>query len=983
MDEEQYPEEFHHHDDDDVIPSEEEEEEYEDDSDEYEAQFDDEDLSTVILNEIKNGTYTCLVCTEEIDDASEIWSCKSCYRAYDLDCIRDWAIKDSKSNLNSDMWRCPSCKTSIQEIPSTYTCWCGKVIGPPSNIFAPHSCGQTCSESLTTCPHACSLPCHPGPHSEICQAQPRLRCDCGAETKQFACIIAPYDAGWKCGKPCDELMPCGIHKHKEICHGGLCGPCEEVTVVKCYCGKHETEIPCYQKVDVNCSSNDNQWIGSYQCQVGEPCAEVLDCNNPNHTCDIQYCHPHDPTDRRFQHKCLLNPKILTKCPCGKCKISVLLGGKSRESCADPVPLCDNVCDKSLKCGHKCYWKCHTGAEHAKCYQPVEVHCNCGFNKFTVPCAFNQAGLKPKCTRKCQTLKNCRRHRCGNICCPYEKIAIKRDQDRKKNNFRSVSDLIDGQHHPEPHNPDDDNMSLEAVHICLEPCHKLLSCKQHRCKWQDHAGKCPPCLESSSDDLMCACERTVLIEAPVRCGAVIKKKCTFQCNRSTSCGHKMPHTCHGDSVACPKCTELVTKKCACGNREIKGVYCFQTRVSCGAKCGKKLSCGLHECTKICCSTNEDHSKMKCTQPCGKTKSKCGHPDLAKCHWPRGDCNENIPCKSKVRLNCQCKRLTKVVECAATNDRTSRSGEVVECDNECLRIKRNQQLMAAFSMDTSSTGVNSADVLVNPYSEYILGVYSKQKKWCEQVENVFRDFVSKWLDDPTTAKKTFHFPAMRKPQRTLIHHLSDVYELYSQSQDSEPRRSVYVAITAKSRLPSLSLFEASISSEATTEALREKRAYEHELTNSMGVAEFNALILEGCKFGATVNELEESLLSIINDAAEEPLNPHFQWVEDGKFLVLPEAHQTFTRKQEFDLENVRDKINFKLDQWTKEGRERIVQLARLCSVDFDGATILKFGAELKTDKPDGLVDDVNKVVEKLQDLNVENKVNYDDKNITDWF
>ena len=47
--------------------------------------------------------------------------------------------------------------------------------------------------------------------------------------------------------------------------------------------------------------------------------------------------------------CKLLPSAVDHCPCGKTLLVELTNGK-RESCLDPVPTCDNVCEKDLPCG---------------------------------------------------------------------------------------------------------------------------------------------------------------------------------------------------------------------------------------------------------------------------------------------------------------------------------------------------------------------------------------------------------------------------------------------------------------------------------------------------------------------------------------------------------------------------------------------------------------------------------------------------------
>lgn len=806
----------------------------------------DDSLGARILSEIKNGTYTCLVCTEEIDQQSRVWSCKMCYRVYDLDCIKGWAKKDSKGG---EEWRCPSCNGKSSRIPKTYGCWCGKTVNPIENPFQPHSCGQTCSKKLAGCPHSCPLTCHPGPHAETCLALPRIKCQCGKHSKQFPCVIAPYETGWKCDTVCNEQMACMKHRHNDTCHAGLCGDCQEPVDARCYCGKHSAKIPCYQDVPLECGSAGDAWTGRYQCDSGR-CDILLDCGV--HRCEVAYCHVKG-------HECELNPARITRCPCGQTAITELLGGENRQSCQDPVPTCDKVCGKLLACGHKCYWKCHEGSEHARCYEVIDMECGCGFSRFTVPCKFVQEGQQPKCRRKCQALKNCRRHRCGNVCCAFEKQAIQRERNNKRNNRTGQA-------------VDDD---FEAVHLCLEPCNKLLSCKQHRCQWQDHPGKCPPCLESSSDDLMCSCGRTTLLEAPVRCGAVPQTRCQHQCQRPTACGHQMPHLCHESDAACPKCTATVTRTCRCTKRDIKGVYCYQKDVSCGIKCDRLLACG-HECSRACCAVSDNHLTIGCQSSCNKPRANCDHKDTLPCHWPK-PCNNNVPCKHLVGLKCPCGRITKQVECAASSTAASRASEILECNAECARIKRNNQLMAALNIQA---GQNPS----SPYSDYILSVYARQSTWCGQIEDIFQQLVGDWLANPNS-KRTHRFPSMKVSQRTFVHHLSDIYNLQSQSQDPEPNRSVFVEITATSCLPEITLAQLVVSLES--------------------IAEYNALLVD------------QEPVEIAGCTAKS--------VGDNQYLIIPQDYQTLTSKSQQQLVDL----------------GKSLASAKLCKVDFNGETILKYG------------------------------------------
>jgi len=62
------------------------------------------------------------------------------------------------------VWGCPNCRAefSVRELPSRYTCYCGKVDDPPCDPWLPpHSCGRTCDRRLPSCDHRCNDRCHP------------------------------------------------------------------------------------------------------------------------------------------------------------------------------------------------------------------------------------------------------------------------------------------------------------------------------------------------------------------------------------------------------------------------------------------------------------------------------------------------------------------------------------------------------------------------------------------------------------------------------------------------------------------------------------------------------------------------------------------------------------------------------------------------------------------------------------------------------
>ncbi|KAJ5043108.1 uncharacterized protein L3040_004493 [Drepanopeziza brunnea f. sp. 'multigermtubi'] len=137
-----------------------------------------------ILNEIRIGSYTCVVCTDPIEFGRgqdyALWSCREgCHTVYHFRCIKDWSTASTAhaAEISSifyinppHQWKCPCCAATPAAI-NVATCWCGKRDHDAIAIGSANSCDELCArEGQCTHGHAtnCQQKCHPGP----C----RLRC---------------------------------------------------------------------------------------------------------------------------------------------------------------------------------------------------------------------------------------------------------------------------------------------------------------------------------------------------------------------------------------------------------------------------------------------------------------------------------------------------------------------------------------------------------------------------------------------------------------------------------------------------------------------------------------------------------------------------------------------------------------------------------------------------------------------------------------
>lgn len=357
----------------------------------------------------------CMICVEIIRNNHSIWSCHNCFQIFHLSCVSKWATSSNSEQAGG--WRCPGCQNCLQEIPTKYLCFCGKIENPKRNSDSfsdiPHSCGDLCKRS-DSCTHPCTLVCHPGP-CPPCNASVENSCACGKTKKIFQCHM---NQPFECSEICDKLLNCGIHKCKLTCHKNKeCPPCGEKIEQICHCERQERKVFCTKE------SN-----GKLSFSCGKVCNKDLRCGN--HKCkDSCHKYPCKP--------CKLSPEMINSCPCG----NLVIFKDERKSCLDPIPTCNNICGKILKCGkhdkpHKCASNCHTGP-CPPCNKQTLIKCRCGQTEIQVKCR-SLNGRDIRCKKRCVKKRSCGKHKCNVECC------------------------------------------IDIDHICPLPCNYNLSCGKHKC-----------------------------------------------------------------------------------------------------------------------------------------------------------------------------------------------------------------------------------------------------------------------------------------------------------------------------------------------------------------------------------------------------------------------------------------------------------------------------------------------------------------------
>lgn len=859
-----------------------------------------------VLEIARGDKYTCMICTVEMDYTCQMFACEGCYRVFDYDCIREWALKSTKKTVDR-IWKCPNCYRVNHRVPPSGrpTCWCGKVVKPEPNPLDPNSCGQTCD--APTCPHGCTKQCHLGPHPQ-CERTTTIRCRCGKHSREAFCHELASMKGkqrFQCQEKCGLPLACGVHTCERKCHAGLCGSCpaklhakDEEHRFKCYCGlESKDSIDCKDvriAGDLCKNQTGESWIGAFAC--GQ--LRKLDYRCHQHSF-VEPCRPSPSISGKLP--CPYSPKLLKTCPCGRTPLKEL--GKPRKSCTDPIPNCDSICGKKLACGkHTCPFLCHNGPCMDPCSQVDVKSCACHQKLFSVPCQFHS---EPRCNVKCESLMSCRRHRCPERCC-----SGRPDAERRRKTAYSSRELLD-------------ESLVESQHICLKECNLKLSCGIHTCHMKCHPGKCPPCLESDSNDLVCPCGKTV-VEAPVRCGTKLPP-CRYPCIRVVEgtypCGHKpMPHTCHPLSEPCPPCTAPVFKPCKCGKKTKVRTLCFQNDVSCGTTCNKQLEGCPHSCQKSCHLPGE--CQKTCKQVCNKKRLHCQHKCRVPCHG-NGECPD-LPCTISVPVHCECGLTESFVTCGAHSEAVSKQETtVLPCTEECEINKRHLQLREAFGISDSSDPASrdrtasveniaaiasTFEELELPYSEQALNTFAKQEAWCTQIEGILNKFMTE------TEKTSLHFKPMKPAQRVFVRELAKSYNLYSESQDREPKRSVFIKKldNGDSARPTISLADSLVVFQTFKQIEKEKKVQKMESQTTTRLINFpsveeaklecaknNAFLLKNLSTSTT----EEDLVRLFAEHLKPTLvkNPHYKMMaSDKKAFIYPEDFADISTNVERDLE-----------------------------------------------------------------------------------
>ncbi|KAH6566818.1 hypothetical protein BASA50_001905 [Batrachochytrium salamandrivorans] len=452
---------------------------------------------------------------------------------------------------------------------------------------------------------------------------------------------------------------------------------------------------------------------------------------------------------------------------------------------------------------------------------------------------------PLCSRPCAKRLKCRRHNCQETCC------------------KKTSD----------------------EHSCPLVCGKLLSCKSHRCMNPcGHLDKCHDCIEGVGfDELMCNCGRTVMYP-PIPCGTP-PLKCNHPCRRPRPCGHPnmTTHYCHDDSEPCPPCMTFVERRCACQSSILKNVPCSRLGApSCVKLCSQLIKECSHPCKRICHSGACSSDKHPCIEKCGRVRSKCQHICIESCHGTQ-DCPETVFCKQSVNYACPCgNRIIKKV-CGSTKDRRS-TAQALECDESCLRKRRNERLADALGIDISSTGVAVGSPSTAMYTESLILAALSFPSVALSAEKTFAELVN------DSSKQYFYFPKQRMfAANTLIIELAAFYGFTAELVDANVGKGTVVVRRVASRPPYL---PSKLLSKSADEY--NPNAPAAEASNTANVTDLrldleaftpNAVLVRGVPLDAEVSNIKDILKPVCNLMN---LAARLCWISDVDFLITYERY-----------------------------------------------------------------------------------------------
>ncbi|XP_059705327.1 transcriptional repressor NF-X1 isoform X6 [Haemorhous mexicanus] len=189
--------------------------------------------------------------------------------------------------LNCGLHRCEepchrgSCQTCWQTSFDELTCYCGESV-----IYPPVPCGTQPPECKKACtrPHDCDHPVYHSCHSEEkCPPCTYLTQKWCMGKHELRSNIPCHLTDISCGLRCNQMLKCGMHKCKRICHKGEClidEECKQPCIIpRLYCN-HPCMAPCHPSS--RCPTTSCCAKVDLQCECGRR-KESMICSEASNT----------------------------------------------------------------------------------------------------------------------------------------------------------------------------------------------------------------------------------------------------------------------------------------------------------------------------------------------------------------------------------------------------------------------------------------------------------------------------------------------------------------------------------------------------------------------------------------------------------------------------------------------------------------------------------------------------------------------------
>lgn len=200
--------------------------------------------------------------------------------------------------------------------------------------------------------------------------------------------------------------------------------------------------------------------------------------------------------------------------------------------------------------------------------------------------------------------------------------------------------------------------------------------------------------------------------------------------------------------------------ACKKTAFGNIPCSrQGNPNCGIPCNKVIAgCG-HKCNKVC---HEDACFVEgdsCKEKCNRVRAFCGHVCGFTCHGT-DSCTQDRPCLAKLNLYCSCGIKKSVGICGLWQGNKVQT-QMLDCTDECARVKRNQVLANALQINVEHS-VFSSSYAKSLYSSTLVAFAHDHIEWVKQIEKVVMEFIRK---GELKHKPDVHYFPHYKPQFNL--------------------------------------------------------------------------------------------------------------------------------------------------------------------------------------------------------------------------